>query len=78
MTAGRVPYLISRYCLRQTEQIKSNSDRTLDPVFALGVGATAAGIKIRREEVAKGHTSKDTVDALKRRARLIGKIVGLG
>lgn len=45
--------------------------RTLDPIFALSVGITAAVVRINREEKAKGKTTQDIFDALKRRTALV-------
>lgn len=50
------------------------SDRNLDPVFALFIGASAAVVRINRDEKEKGKTTQDTIESLKRR---IGKATGL-
>ncbi|OCL13084.1 hypothetical protein AOQ84DRAFT_372497 [Glonium stellatum] len=44
--------------------------KTLDPLFAIGVGAAAAAARINREEKAKGRTMAETVEVLKRRVQL--------
>ncbi|KAI5368037.1 putative non-classical export protein [Septoria linicola] len=50
------PYLISK---------------AIDPIFAVSVGFAAAAVRINREEKEKGHTTQQTIDALKRRTGLI-------
>ncbi|KAK4550652.1 hypothetical protein LTR36_000231 [Oleoguttula mirabilis] len=46
------PYLISK---------------AIDPFFAMGVGIAAAVVRVNREEKEKGHSTQETLDALKRR-----------
>ncbi|CAD0090794.1 unnamed protein product [Aureobasidium mustum] len=48
--------------------------KNLDPVFALFIGASAAVVRINRDEKEKGKTTQDTIESLKRR---IGKATGL-
>ncbi|KAI0996289.1 hypothetical protein K3495_g11891 [Podosphaera aphanis] len=38
-----------------------------DPLFAVFIGLTAAGIRINREEKALGHNTQQTIHALLRR-----------
>ncbi|KAF2861648.1 hypothetical protein K470DRAFT_214619, partial [Piedraia hortae CBS 480.64] len=45
--------------------------RTIDPLFAMGVGAAAAALRIRREEKTKGNTTAQSWEALKRRVDLV-------
>ncbi|KAF2671889.1 hypothetical protein BT63DRAFT_452393 [Microthyrium microscopicum] len=63
MAATRYAYLISR---------------NLDPLFAISIGIGAAAIRIRKDETKKGFTSQQTIDTVKRRARLVTHFVGLG
>jgi hypothetical protein len=55
-----------------------SSHRGLDPIFALFVGVSAAAVRIRKDERNAGKTSKDTIEALQRRLRLVGRTVGFG
>lgn len=41
--------------------------RNLDPVFAVFIGASAAAVKINRDEKEKGRSTGDIFEALKRR-----------
>ncbi|KAI5787183.1 hypothetical protein EDC01DRAFT_660848 [Geopyxis carbonaria] len=51
--------------------------RVGDPIFALLIGASAAAVRVRREETEQGHTGTDTWEALKRRAEYyVGKVKG--
>jgi hypothetical protein len=50
----------------------------MDPLFALFVGLTAAGVRIRKDEKLAGYTTKDTLDKLRRRMRMLTHTVGLG
>ncbi|TGZ82867.1 hypothetical protein EX30DRAFT_369919 [Ascodesmis nigricans] len=43
--------------------------RVGDPIFALFIGASAATLRIRREEIEAGRTPAEAVAALKRRVR---------
>ena len=45
--------------------------RSLDPIFAIGIGLAAAGVRIRREERDKGHSMNETVEAGKRRLSVV-------
>ncbi|KAF1353394.1 hypothetical protein BDV97DRAFT_396230 [Delphinella strobiligena] len=58
MSAPRYAYIISK---------------NLDPVFAVFIGASAAAVKINRDEKEKGKSTQDIFEALRRR---IGKAVG--
>jgi len=51
--------------------------KRLDPVFAIFVGTTSAWFKVRKDEQAKGRSVQETVDTLKRRVGMAGKLVGL-
>ena len=44
--------------------------RTLDPLFAIGVGAAAAAARIKREEKVKGRTTAETAEMFKKRVGL--------
>lgn len=44
--------------------------KTLDPVFALFIGLSAAATRISREEKELGRTSEQTLEAFKRRVGL--------
>lgn len=82
MPASRYAYLISKF-VASILSVKNNTltkqtSRRLDPIFALFVGVSAAGVRIRKDEQIKGRSSKDTIDALKRRTRLATKTFGLG
>ncbi|KEQ62251.1 uncharacterized protein M437DRAFT_75882 [Aureobasidium melanogenum CBS 110374] len=59
MAAPRYAYIISK---------------NLDPAFALFIGASAAVVRINRDEKEKGHTTQETIDSLKRR---LGKATGM-
>jgi hypothetical protein len=50
-------------------------DRNIDPVFALFIGGSAAVVRINRDEKAKGYTTQDSIESLKRR---VAKATGLG
>lgn len=41
--------------------------RQLDPLFAITIGASAVVLRVRREEVDKGQSVRQTVDTLRRR-----------
>jgi len=41
--------------------------RTIDPLFALFIGASAATLRIRREEIEAGRNPVDAFTSLKRR-----------
>ena len=62
-------------CLTPTSETSfadsSSIPRALDPIFAIGIGLAAAGVRIRREERGKGHTMDETIEAGKRRLKLI-------
>jgi len=52
--------------------------KRLDPVFAIAVGLGAAGVRIRRDDRALGRSAAETMDAARRRARIVTRWVGLG
>lgn len=45
--------------------------RSLDPVFAVFIGVSAAAMRINREEKEKGRSTQDSIDSLKRRTQLV-------
>ncbi|KAF2718563.1 hypothetical protein K431DRAFT_305981 [Polychaeton citri CBS 116435] len=45
--------------------------KTLDPLFAILVGATAAGVRINREEKEKGRSTQESLESLKARFGLV-------
>ncbi|KAF1827804.1 uncharacterized protein K489DRAFT_298730, partial [Dissoconium aciculare CBS 342.82] len=45
--------------------------RAIDPIFAVGVGITAAAVRINRDEKAKDQTTEQTIASLKRRVGLL-------
>ena len=45
--------------------------RLIDPIFAVSIGVTAAVVRINREEKEKGRTTEQSIEALKRRTRLV-------
>lgn len=49
------------------------SYRNIDPVFAIFIGASAAAVRINRDEKDKGRSTGDIVESLKRR---VGKAFG--
>ena len=58
-------------CLRSSNTNLYTLYRSLDPVFAIGIGLAAAGIRIRREEREKGHSMNETLEAGKRRLSML-------
>ena len=53
----------------------NTSRRTLDPIFAVSVGITAAVVRINREEKEKGKSFEESKASLQRRAALAWKEV---
>jgi len=53
----------------------TNLCRTLDPIFAVSVGITAAVVRINREEKEKGKSFEESKASLRRRAALAWKEV---
>lgn len=49
--------------------------RTLDPIFAMSVGITAAAVRINREEKEKGKSFEQSKESLRRRVDLAWKEV---
>lgn len=45
--------------------------KTIDPIFAVGVGLAAAVVRINREEKEKGKTAQQTMDSLKKRVSML-------
>ncbi|KAL9078781.1 MAG: hypothetical protein Q9157_002301 [Trypethelium eluteriae] len=45
--------------------------KSLDPLFAIGIGLAAAGVRIRREEREKGHNWDETIALGKRRVNTL-------
>lgn len=43
------------------------SIRSIDPIFAIGVGLAAALVRIRREENERGKTLQDTMNSVRHR-----------
>ncbi|KAI4715414.1 hypothetical protein E4T48_08404 [Aureobasidium sp. EXF-10727] len=73
MSAPRYAYIISKSVAARHAWMQQEN-RNLDPVFALFIGASAAVVRINRDEKEKGKTTQDTIESLKRR---IGKATGL-
>jgi hypothetical protein len=48
----------------------ANSNRRLDPIFAITIGLAAAFTRINREEKEKGRSTQESLDVLRRRWRL--------
>ncbi|CAJ2511510.1 Uu.00g071350.m01.CDS01 [Anthostomella pinea] len=44
--------------------------RVADPIFALAIGLSAAGLRINREEKEKGKTTQQTIESAKRRINM--------
>lgn len=70
------PYLFSRYACTSsfvsvTLGITDICHRAIDPIFAMGIGITAAAVRINREEKEKGHSTQQTLDRLKRRTSML-------
>jgi len=55
---------------RLTGHLSNNPRRTLDPIFAISVGITAAAVRINREEKEKGKSFEESKASLQRRAAL--------
>ena len=51
-------------------EMLKDSDRRLDPLFAISIGVAAALTRINREEKEKGRSTQDTMDVFKRRLNL--------
>lgn len=47
------------------------SHRSLDPVFAVSIGVAAAVVRINKDEKAKGNSTEQIIDTLKRRLALL-------
>ena len=63
-------YLISRFAspsAQPTRAANTVDASVADPIFALFIGASAATIRIRREEAEAGRTPTQALEALKRR-----------
>ena len=53
-----------------TIETLKDSDRRLDPLFAISIGVAAALTRINREEKEKGWSTQETMDVFKRRLNL--------
>lgn len=85
MSAPRYTHIISKYLFpflslsslplpqlsSKPSTLNKTRNRTLDPLFALSIGLTAALVRINREEKEKGKSTTQTIDSLKRRWQLL-------
>lgn len=83
------PYLFSKYALPSPPSPPSPSQpeplaephflvrRVIDPIFAMSIGITAAGVRINREEKEKGRSTQESFEGLKRRWGLAMESSGL-